>query len=98
MTVITEGLVSIFQRVGPDLYRAQLGKAVFDVVEGQLEDVQLPPPAVFNRIFNAGLVHTRHEAFPQFKPFRITVRGVGGFFAMGVNPVLEGVHLGNIGP
>src|SRR5271155_5749209 len=77
----------------PELKRAELRDAVFDVVERDLKDVKLPVPDV-----GAGLLESApilaaaeavHEREPEFFP---RVAGVAG---MGIDPVLERIDGGH---
>ena len=43
--VVCHGSALVLQRVAPDLQRAELGQAILDIIEWNLEDVQLAMPA-----------------------------------------------------
>ena len=75
------------------MQRAELGDAVFHVVERVQKDVELTVPEILPRRFVAGPVHIAAEAAHQPAPRRsaLGARVTG----MAVNPMLKSVHRGH---
>ena len=72
-----------------------MSDGVFDVVEGQLENMELAVPAAAQGFLETRPVFDSAEALVQPHPLISALnRAVSG---MGVNPVLERIHLGNPG-
>ena len=91
--VLAKGFGVVAFGVGPDLQGAELGDAVFDVVEGIQEDVELAVPKVAAGVFVAGPIDFGAEAFHQAVPGGFSLRA--GVVGVGVYPVLKGVHGGD---
>ena len=77
----------------PDLEGAEERDAVFDVVKGDEEDVELAVPVVFLRFLEPGPVLDPAEAPLQVQP-RLLALGYG-VAGVGIDPVLEGIYCGD---
>ncbi len=79
----------------PELHSAKLRDAVFDVVEGDVEEVELALPGGGSGVFVAGPVDFAAEAVQESEP--VGGPGLLGGVWGGVEPVLEGIDDGDPG-
>lgn len=95
VAVVGEGGVFVLVGLEVELEGAELGDAVFDVVEGDVEEVELALPEGFLVGLEAGEVGGAAEAGTEVEPCLGALGG--GVAGVGVDPVLEGVDGGDPG-
>src|SRR5665213_2735920 len=71
--VIVQRLRLVAPRIRPDLQRAKLRDAVFDVVKRMDENVQLPVPRMRTRFFKTSPINVAAEAVHQFQIRRLAL-------------------------
>lgn len=82
---------------GEDLQGAELGDAILDVIERELEDVDLALPQGGPLGLEAGPVDGGEEAAVEGEPGVVAGGRVAAVLRVGVEPVLEGVDAGDVG-
>jgi hypothetical protein len=87
--VLAKGFGVVAFGVGPDLQRAELGDAVFDVVKGIKEDVELAVPHIVAGVFVTSPINFGAETFHQAIPGGLALGA--GVVGVSVNPVLESI-------
>src|SRR5688572_11152990 len=91
--VVGDRAVGVVAGFDPELEGAELGDAVFDVVEGDVEEVELGAPERLAVVLDAAPILLALEAVGEAKPFGLALRArVAG---VGVDPVLERVDGGH---
>ena len=80
------------------MHGAQLGQAVFYIVERHGVNVQFAVPAGHHHILQTAPIDSRHETLPQATPGGIAVGSIRSQIGVLIHPVLEGIHHGHIRP